>query len=514
MTQIWHGAVVITGRRRRGGMETIRQGAVAVDAQKITAVGPYRDLVRQFPDAWIIDRTRHAIIPGLVDGHHHQGVAPIRLGARAQSLEHVFMHRRSLRSPHLYEDTLYGGLMLLSAGITTVNHLHVGRRGPWQEWREDAETVLRAYADAGIRANFTFNFRDQNRLLYDGDDWFDDQLSGDDAAQMRSFLDGQKVPLDSYLDELFVGLWEDRGRNTNPDVRISLAPHNLHWCSDESIVRIMDTARRHGVHVNMHLLESPRQRLYAERRTGTTAIDHLGRLGALGNELTLLHGVWATQDDLALLADTGTRVCVSVGSNLLMGSGLPPVGAMLEQGVPVSLGLDEGGVDSRYDLFSDMRLVQGLNQQADRPGQSVACADTFAMATSGSAASTEFRSDVGTLDVGRFADFVVLDWERINEPVGPTGPTDTDDLVYKANTAHITDVVVGGDPVVQDGKHRSIDRRELLQEIGRQMAGPLTSEDRVRLELFDRVRPVVDQYWARYGSLSPADPYLRHNSRR
>ncbi len=500
MTDIWRGAAVITGRRLPEGLEVLRDAGIAAADGRVVGVGPVAELSSRFPQARVTDLGSALLMPGFVDGHHHQGLTPIRRGARAMSLEHVFTYRRGLRGPELYDDTLYGALTLLRNGITTVNHLHVGRAGPWERWRQDADEVLAAYREAGLRVNFTFNFRDQNRLLYDGDDWFARTLPADLGEPMAAFLDGQQIPLAAYLDELFTGLWCDKGSNTGPEARISLAPHNLHWCTDESIVAIADVARRHDVHVNMHLLESPRQELYARRRAGTTAIAHLDDLGVLDRSWTLLHAVRASSHDIERLATAQTRVCSSIGSNLLMGSGVAPLAQMRDRGVPLSVGLDEGGMDGRSDVFSDLRLTQGVHQIPDRPSPTFTGDELFAMATSGAAASTEFREDVGVLEPGRYADFVIVDWGAVNDPGGEHGPTPVDDLVAKASSEHIRGVVVGGRQVVRDGVHQTLDEGDLLRRLRMQMQSPETvGPAREHRELLRQVRPYVERYWAEYG---------------
>ncbi|GAA2588202.1 formimidoylglutamate deiminase [Dactylosporangium fulvum] len=513
MVHIWQGAAVVTGRRRPEGLETFQDGAVAVEGDRVVAVGRGTDVRSRYPDAELTIMPSGVVVPGFVNGHHHQGLSPVRRGARAMSLEHVFTHRRTLAGPALYEDTLYGALQLLAAGVTTVNHLHVGRRGPWEEWRRDADTVLAAYSEAGLRVNFTFNFRDQNRLLYDNDAWFEANLPHDLRGQMASFLARQEIPLQTYLSELFVGLWEDHGRNGGAMARISLAPHNLHWCSDEAIIAIADVAARHNVHLNVHLLESQRQKLYALRRTGTTAIQHLRNLGVLDQRLTLLHAIWATADDVELLAQAQTRVCSSIGSNLLMGSGIPPLAYMRDRGVPLSVGLDEGGLDGRSDVFSDLRLTQGVQQRASQLSQTISCDEALAMATSGAAASTEFRDDVGMLEPGRYADFMVVDWDAVNDPGGPTGPTLVDDLVYKACTAHIDTVVVGGREVVRKGRHTWLDREDIARRVREQLRAQKESDDGQR-ELLHAVRPFVDKYWESYGEPENLTPFQAYNSTR
>jgi cytosine/adenosine deaminase-related metal-dependent hydrolase len=262
----------------------------------------------------------------------------------------------------------------------------------------------------------------------------------------------------------------------------------------------------------MHLLESPRQKLYAQRRTGATAIAHLRDLGVLDHRMTLLHAVWATDADVDTLAAAGTRVCSSVSSNLLMGSGIAPLAAMHHRGVPLSMGLDEGGLNGDCDMFADMRLTQGLHHRPGADRETLTPALLLEMTTAGAAASTEFRDEIGVLAPGRLADLVVLDWDAINEPIGPTGPTVVDDLVYKASRATIESVIVGGREVVRQGRHLWIERDEVSREIGRQLHAEIPAEDEQRLALLAAIQPFVDRYWTDYGLPQLGEPFYVVNT--
>ncbi|MEZ5802322.1 MAG: amidohydrolase family protein [Rhizobiaceae bacterium] len=97
--------------------------------------------------------------------------------------------------------------------------------------------------------------------------------------------------------------------------RVQLAPANLHWCSDDTLVALNERSAQVGVPMHMHLLETNIQKEYASRRTGgKTAVRHLHDLGILSPRLTLGHGVWLTEEDIELLAETDTCVCHNCSS--------------------------------------------------------------------------------------------------------------------------------------------------------------------------------------------------------
>jgi 5-methylthioadenosine/S-adenosylhomocysteine deaminase len=103
---------------------------------------------------------------------------------------------------------------------------------------------------------------------------------------------------------------------------VQLAPANLHWCTDGALHALRDWSAKYGVGMHMHLVETAYQKEYARRRTGRTAFEHLADLGLAGPQLTLGHGVWLTEADLELVAQTGTMICHNASSNLRLRSGV------------------------------------------------------------------------------------------------------------------------------------------------------------------------------------------------
>src|SRR4029453_17927765 len=163
--------------------------------------------------------------------------------------------------------------------------------------RSGGRAAANARPPAGGGAPSPSMLRDQNRLAYEADQEFVRRLPPDLAPGVDAFLAGQVIPVADQLD-LFRSLWDAHGRNAGERTRIQLAPANLHWCSDAALTALADSSARHGVGMHMHLLETAYQREYARRRTGSTAAQHLDRLGLLGPRLTLGHGVWLSAADI------------------------------------------------------------------------------------------------------------------------------------------------------------------------------------------------------------------------
>ena len=348
------GGRVILGVDDRGEASVIEDGAVLAQDGTILEVGPYRDLARRYRADQILGSEAHVVCPGFVNAHHHVGLTPLQLGSPDLPLELWLVRRLASRLVDPYLDTLYSAFEMLASGVTTVQHLHGRTPRPVSRIVDVAADVIRAYQDIGMRVSYSYGLRDQNRLVYEDDEAFLRRLPEELATPTREFLAEQTLDIEESL-SVFEEL---RAKYTGVDrVGIQLAPVNLHWCSDRAIERTVETARRHGVPMHMHLLETPFQKEYARRRTGGSAVRHLHRLGALGPDMTLGHGVWASEADIELMAETGTCLCHNCSSNLRLRSGIAPLNAYRRQGVRVALGIDEAGINDDRDMLQEMRLA-------------------------------------------------------------------------------------------------------------------------------------------------------------
>jgi cytosine/adenosine deaminase-related metal-dependent hydrolase len=236
--------------------------ALVVRGGRICEIGAFQE----FNDVETVSLPAESIIvPGLINAHHHVGLTPLRLGSSDYPLELWFASRLALRDVDLYTDTLFSAFEMLRTGITTVQHLHSRVAGGPDRLVAAGQEVIRAYCDIGMRASYSLALRDQNRLVYGDDRAFADRVGGDTGAALHRYFDRFTTSLEDQL-AAFHALRENFADNSL--IRVQLAPANLHWLSDEALVRIADEATQHGVPMHMHLLETPYQRVYAQRRTG------------------------------------------------------------------------------------------------------------------------------------------------------------------------------------------------------------------------------------------------------
>jgi len=496
------GRYVVCGIDDAGEPKLIEDGAVFQRDGVIVEVGPRADLERRYPGVETLGSDDHAVLPGLVDSHHHVGLIPFQLGSPDLPLELWFASRLRRRDVDPYLDTLYSAIELIESGVTTVQHLHSRANGPIERVHRDASRILQAYRDIGMRVSYSYSLRDQNRIVYGDDDAFVRRLPDDLAADVGAYLKAQIIPLEDNF-ALFEQLHREHAGAER--ARIQLAPANFHWCSDRALGLLRECSEKHDVPMHMHLLETKYQKEYSNRRSRGGAVAHLDRLGLLGPRLTLGHGVWLTEPDMERLAASGTHVCHNASSNLRLRSGVAPINALLARGVRVSLGLDEAGLNDDRDMLQEMRLVLRLHRVPGMEGPVPAAAQVLRMATEHGAHTTGFRDGIGVLAPGKGADMVLVDWRRIAHPYLDADAPVVDALLLRSKPAHVHCVIVAGEPVLRDGRFTRIDRQAVLEELAASLRVPLRPDEERRIGMSDRLLPHVLKFYRDEGYLDAPD---------
>jgi cytosine/adenosine deaminase-related metal-dependent hydrolase len=472
----------------------LADAGVLVAGATVAAVGPAADLRRAHPDAVEIGGRGRVLIPGLINAHHHVGLTPFQLGARDMPLELWFPERLKMREVDPRLDTLYAAFEMIASGVTTVQHLHSRAPGDANAVIARAGAILGAYAEIGMRVSYSFALRDQNRIIYAADEDFVASLPEALRAPTAAYLGAFALPLADQI-AVFHALrarWGD-----HPLAAIQIAPSNLHWLSDAALESAARMAEETGAPMHMHLLETPYQRDYAQRRTGGSALAFIDRFGLVGPQLTIGHAVWMTPDDVALLAERGGCLCHNCSSNLRLKSGTADLNAFLASGAPVALGIDEAGINDDRDMLQEMRLALTLHRPPGHEAPAPAAAQIVRMATEHGAATTPFAGRIGRIAPGMLADMVLLDWERVTWPHQDAGTPLLDVLVRRAKAGAVESVMIGGEIVYRAGAFTRVDSGAALAEIATALAAPRAGREQALRDLSAALVEPVRAFYAR-----------------
>jgi 5-methylthioadenosine/S-adenosylhomocysteine deaminase len=480
--------VVVTDPDLLPGGGTLTDGAVLVREGRVAEVGPRAALTSRHTGVQELGSPSHVLIPGLVNAHDHGiGVSPWRLGLRDETLEPWLIGLWGLPPVDEYLSALWCDLQNLRAGVTTI--VHAVPPGP-QPFDERLDALTRAHRDAGIRALCALPVADQQRFVYAPDEEF--------LATLPRRLRDAVLELGGPPPAAPQALAEQAARAIEPhrgQERLSFALHPTgpQWCSDELLVALRRTAERLGAGLHLHCLESRLQRDDAARRHGTSTLAHLEDLGVLGPDVSLAHCTWITPDELAICASTGTSIVHNASSNLRLRVGVMPVREALDAGVTVGIGLDNCTLADDEDMLAEMRLVSALHgaPRDDRPPAPLGAEDVLRMATTGGACAALLDGEVGRLLPGYRADAVLLDLDAMRMPYTHPATPIADVLVRRAGRDHVSAVVVGGEPVLRDGRLVAHDEQAVSARLAVAAGRKPGAEDRRRAAVVEELAAVV-----------------------
>ena len=481
----------------------------------IREVGPWQELRARHQSDEELGGPDYAIIPGLVNSHHHgRGVTTLQMGTCDDCLELWILDGWGRRPYDHYLMTLYTALNMLESGTTTVMYNHP--QTATATLREDVDAVLRGFLDAGMRVAFSSYFRNQNRVVYAADQDFLSGLPADLAEGVNRHLAATDMTDDEYF-AFFAESYDRYNRDPTGKLRVLLSPSNVQWNTDEFLQRTRETALRYQTPVHMHLVESNYQKAFGLRTWGKTPVEHLQDLEFLGPELSCAHAVWLTERDIDLLAGAGATVCHNASSNLRLKNGIAPVNSMLARGLNVAMGTDSTAINDDDDLLQEMRLVSKLHRQPGIGNPAITPEQVLAMATANAAAPTGFAGEIGVLEPGRRADMLLIRLSDLEDPYLEPDLPPLEAVLGRAKSRDIAAVIVDGEALTRDGVHQRVNKEEIRRELREQLSRPAERQTLETRRMAARLRPYAEEFYRAWaddsGGPPTGAPHYVYNSR-
>jgi len=244
-------------------------------------------------------------------------------------------------------------------------------------------------------------------------------------------------------------------------IRIALAPLIPWGCSDEAMKATVAESRRWGSGTHIHCAETKVEVDMSLDERGLRHVTWLESLGVLGPDVQLAHSVWLDDDELDLIARNQATVVHCPVSNMYLASGVPRIVEMTERGITVALASDGPGSNNRQDMFEVMKATV-LLQKIDRlDAMALQPEDVITMACRGGAEAFGMADQIGSIEVGKKADLVVVDLDSVfTAPVHRIPSA----LVFCATPAHVRHVMVDGRLLIEDGDVTVVDEPAIRSE--------------------------------------------------
>src|SRR5581483_5373185 len=229
--------------------------------------------------------------------------------------------------------------------------------------------------------------------------------------------------------------------------RAAFAPRFAVSCSRALLEAVGALSGEHNILVHTHASESRDELAIVKQMTGgMNNLAYLASVRVASPRLCAAHCVWVDEAERRVLADHGVKVMHCPSSNLKLGSGVAPVVEMRAAGITVSLGADGAACNNRLDMFEEMRLAAILQAMRRKPG-ALPARDVLWMATRAGARTLGLEAEIGSLEIGKHADLIVVDRDRLHTAPDPD-PYST--LVYAARGSDVRTTIVDGELLVHD----------------------------------------------------------------
>ncbi len=408
---IVRGGTVVT---MNGDKRLIEKGSVAVDKSKIVAVGTIDDIAKEFRAAQTIDATGKVIIPGLINTHTHVPMSLFRgiaddLDLQEWLTKYIFpAEAKNVTEDFVRAGTRLGLAEMIRGGTTTFCDMY---------YFEDA--VADETYKAGMRGVLGETIIDFP---------VPDNKSWDEGI--------------AYA-EKFVKKWQ-----SNSLIIPAIAPHAPYTVSKDHLKEAKALSDRLNAPLLMHLAEAESETEFIKKnQEGLRPVEYAEKIGLLSDKLIAAHVIQANESDLAILKKYNVGIAHNPQSNMKLAAGVAPVPAMLRLDLAVGLGTDGAASNNDLSLWEEMDTAAKLHKLFSGDPKVVSAEQAFEMATIRGARALHLGDRIGSLEAGKLADIVVVDFDSLNQT--PFFNVYSH-LVYATKANNVRDVIINGKVIMRD----------------------------------------------------------------
>lgn len=405
-----------------------KRANILIEGNRIAAIGEVAE--EQTVGAKVIDASRMAAIPGLINMHTHSPMSFFRGYGDDLDLMDWLNNMIWPVEAHMTPEDIYVGsklacLEMIKSGTSCFLDMYSFPEG-----------TARAVEEMGLRANLSYTVFDQGN-------------------PKRAELDKQR--LDFYLKDF---------ENYSDRVQLSVGPHAIYTVSGKMLQYSHDFAKANNLLVHIHMSETEGEVENCIKEHGVTPIRYLNKLGVLSPHVVIAHALWLDDEEIEILADNGVSCVHNPASNMKLASGFRfKFEAMKAKGIKVGIGTDGVSSSNNLDMFTAMKLASFLSKAWSGDPKVAKSTDIFRAATE--VGADILGIDAGRIEVGMLADLALLDMDL---PEMTPCHNLISNAVYSANGSVVDTMIVDG-KVLMEG--RKVEGEEAIMEEVREVTKDL-----------------------------------------
>jgi len=405
------------------GRGIIKEGLIAIKDGTITYAGKEAKAPQMRAEKGIEGRGKVAM-PGLVNCHTHLAMTLFRGIAEDQPLQKwlkqtIWPLEAKLKPSDVYDGALLGCLEMIKSGTTTFADMY---------FHEDQ--VAKTVEKAGLRA-----------VLAQG------------ILEAGVLSRGEKMLRES------VGFAKKYNEYADGRVTAQLGPHTLYTCGPSLLRKVREKATELKVGIHIHLAESEETVNLTKQKHGLSEVELLEKIGFLGPDVLGAHCIHLTEKEMQLLAKRNVKVSYNPVVNMKLAQGTAKIKDLMDLGVTVGIGTDGPASNNNLDMFESTKIGVLLQKQFYKDPTVMPAQTVLKMATIDGAKALGLEKTVGTLEAGKKADIILLDFKKphltpIHDPYA--------NIVYSAHGSDVDMVIVDGKVLMENRKVKTLDEEEVM----------------------------------------------------
>ena len=407
--------------------QVIDDGGIAVRAGRIVAIGSRAQIEARYTSRQRVNATGKLITPGLINGHTHIPMVLFRgLADDLDLQEWLTKYIFPAEAKNVTEDFVRVGARLglaemIRGGTTTYCDMY---------YFEDA--IAEETSKAGVRG-----------------------VLGETVIDFPVADNKTNAEAMTYV-EKFVSRWK------GSDLIVpAIAPHAPYTVSEDHLKAVRAFSDRTGAAIVTHVSETKRELDDSIKAKGASPVAYLERIGFLSERVIAAHMVWPQGSDIEILKKRRVGVVHNPQSNMKLASGVAPIPKMMEQGVLLGLGTDGAASNNDLNMWEEMDTVAKLHKVFSGDPKVISAQQAFELATIRGAQALHLEKEIGSLEVGKRADLLLIERDSLNQiPLYNI----YSDLVYATKASDVEGVIINGRVVMQNRRLLTLDEVSIKRD--------------------------------------------------
>ena len=375
----------------------------------------------------IIDAEGKILLPGLINTHTHLSMTLFRGLADDLSLDswlndHIWPMEANLNGDYCYIGALLGAVELIKSGTTTFSDMYF--------YMED---VARAVEDAGIRAVLSYG--------------------------MIDFGDAEKR--EAEIEEN-LQLFKSCNGMADGRIKVFFGPHSPYTASEDLLIKVRELADEYNMGIHIHVSETEKEINDSLDEKGLRPFEYLEKIGFLGPDVVAAHCVWLSDEEIKIIKKHDVKVSHNPCSNMKLASGIAPVSKLIENDICVSIGTDGASSNNNLDLIEELKTASLLQKVSTLDPKVLSSDEAITMATIKGAEALGLENEIGSIEVGKKADIILIDTNSAN--MVPDSSSLSSNVIYSANGSNVDTTICNGKILMENKKLTVLDEQEIYDK--------------------------------------------------